>query len=82
MFCMKCIKHTMGVDRYPTRATYNGPYNPNTYFINVGDIMEITDMMPDDGEVICKIGTIYSPNGTTTNVLNGRWFMFDKDYFE
>ena len=81
MLKMRCTNYTISPNRYPTRATYNGSYNPNTYFINVGDVMQITDMKVHSGNVVCQIGTIFNTDGSTTNILNGRWFVFDKDYF-
>jgi len=82
MLTMKCVKHTISPNRYPTRATYDGSYNPSTYFINVGDYVEITDMKPHNGDIICQIGTTRNADGTSTSVLSGRWFMYDKDYFD
>lgn len=82
MLTMKCVKHTISPNRYPTRAEYNGSYNPSTYFINVGDYIEVTDMKPHNGDIICQIGNIRNADGTSTSVLSGRWFSYDKDYFK
>lgn len=81
MLRMKCIKHTISPDRYPTRPTFNGAYNPNTFFINIGDIMDISDMKVSGSNVVCNISNTFS-DGSSTPVLNNRWFVFDKDYFE
>lgn len=79
---LKLKKGSIAPNRYPTRMTVNGAFNRTTYFIEVGDIVEISDMKSDTkGNVVCKISNCIS-NGKSTSVLNNRWFAFDKNYFE
>ena len=81
MLKLKCIRASIGTKRYPTRPSYNGVYNPNNYFINTGDVMNIIDMKIDGNDVVCQIGGCFT-NGIPTSVLNGRWFVYDGAYFE
>lgn len=81
MLYMQCFQHTMGTNRYPTRSAYNGAYDPNNYFINTSDTMGISEMKVHNGNVVCKISTTLSTSGSSTSVLNNRWFVFDKYYF-
>jgi hypothetical protein len=72
---------TISPNRYPTRPSVNGTYNPNTYFINTGDVVVISDIKAaSDGNVVCQIADCLT-DGVSSSVLNGRWFVYDKDNF-
>ena len=78
---LKCIKSTIAPDKYPTRKNYNSSFDRKAYFINVGDVVVISDMKAYNGNVICQIADCIT-DGVSSDVLNGRWFCFDKNYFE
>ena len=72
---------TISPNRYPTRPSVNGTYNPNTYFINTGDVVVISDIKAaSDGNVVCQIADCLT-DGVSSSVLNGRWFVYDKNNF-
>jgi hypothetical protein len=73
---------TISPNRYPTRPSVNGTYNPSTYFINTDDVVVISDIKAaSDGNVVCQIADCLT-DGVSSSVLNGRWFVYDKDNFE
>lgn len=76
----KCVKYTIKPNRYPTRKAYNGSFDNKSYFINVGDIVVVDDMKKHHGNTVYRIADCIT-NGVSSKVLNGRWFMFDKNYF-
>ena len=72
---LKCVKGTLkSKTKYPTRATKNGTYNKSTYFLDIGDEVKISDMQVSGKDVVCKI--------SIPEVLAGRWFVYDSNYFK
>lgn len=78
----KLILPSMSNGHYPTRSTYNGAYNPNGYYLDPNDSIEIIDMKIDGSDIVCQIGNVYKSNGTTSTALSGRWFCYDKNNFD
>lgn len=76
---VKCIKGTLANGtEYPTRATINSEWDKNNYKIKVGDLLQFDDVKPIAG----KSDSYFQISGGTRPDLIGRWFAYDKNYFD
>ena len=79
-----CTKGTLKNGQfYPTRPNINAVYSTTSYLIAVGNELEFDDVKPIQGKLDCyfQISGCWV-DGVYTDALNGRWFAYDKDYFD
>ena len=76
---VKCVKGTLNNGtEYPTRATIDSDWDRNKYKIKVGDRLIFDDVKPINGKPDCYFQIV----GGDRPDLMGRWFAYDKDYFD
>lgn len=76
---VKCVKGTLnGGTEYPTRKTITSDWDRNNYKIKVGDILIFDDVQPIQGKPDCY----FQISGGDRPDLIGRWFAYDKNYFD
>ena len=75
---VKCVKGTLkGGTAYPTRPNLKSTYSTSSYLIKVGDDLQFDDVKPINGKPDCY----FQISGGSRPDLIGRWFAYDKDYF-
>lgn len=76
---LKCVKGTLqSGTKYPTRPNINSTYSTTSYLINIGDHIEFDDVKTIDG----KPDAYFQISGGDRKDLIGRWFAYDKNYFD
>lgn len=76
---VKCVKGTLqNGTKYPTRPNVNATYSTTSYLINVGDVLEFDDVKTING----KPDAYFQISGGLRTDLIGRWFAYDKNYFD
>ena len=74
-----CTKGTLNKGtEYPTRATIESDWDRNGHKIKVGDRLIFDDVKPIDGKPDCYFQIV----GGDRPDLIGRWFAYDKEYFD
>lgn len=74
-----CTKGTLNNGtEYPTRKTIDSDWDRNGYKIKVGDRLIFDDVKPINGKPDCYFQIV---GGDRTDLV-GRWFAYDKDYFD
>lgn len=76
---LRCTKGTLqNGTKYPTRPSLNAAYSTTNYLINVNDLIQFKDAKPLAGKPDCY----FQISGGDRSDLIGRWFAYDKNYFD